>query len=308
MSATNQKRELSAIHESCAAIDRYDATIEVDLDQLTDTKVAALTVLESMMELNDEVAKNIAASLRATLNVEELYLAMNRFYYIDFYLKNRPGFADDPEVHPQKHLKAGHQCFYILARLRDLTGEEYEWATAKSRRREKALAIAEERYTSRVDVLDGELLLRFDRWVEVKKAEVGSADKFERQLYLEYSKAFLLELDRHGGDVLGDEADRFAWYRERTRSIEFLRDDELQKVYFELPSVKLSETSRKALKMKMNFTSPQHKVRGRARIRWPASLATHRYPAGACWRAACRPGRGPPRAWRGSQQGSRSRC
>ena len=242
----------------------YDATIETDMDQLTDTKVAGLTVLESMLEMNNAQSIQIAMSLRDTLNLEELYLAMNRFYYIDFYLKHRPRFAGDPEVHPQKHLKAGHQCYYVLARLTDLTGKSYEWETPKELKRIKSSAIDEEHYVARVEDLDEKLEHRFHEWV-AKQTEGHSTilqnNKLQLQLFLEYSKKFLMELDRHNGPMLGPESDRFAWYREKTRSIEFLRDDELQKVYFEKPPVEISKTARKVLLLKMNLTTPQHKVR-----------------------------------------------
>ena len=61
----------------------YDTTEEHALSDLTETKRAAMTVLESMLESNNETAHVIAESLVAQLNIEELYLAMNRFYCKD---------------------------------------------------------------------------------------------------------------------------------------------------------------------------------------------------------------------------------
>eukprot|EP00040_Diaphanoeca_grandis_P036640 m.234491 g.234491 ORF g.234491 m.234491 type:complete len:2978 (-) comp33655_c0_seq5:398-9331(-) len=121
----------------------YDTMEEHTLGDLTDTKRAALTVLEAMLETNNDSAKDIAESLLAQLNLDELYLAMNRFYYIDFYLKNRPALArDHPEhdPHTSKHLEAGHEAYYILRRMEDLTGQRYQWEKRKEDEIEKMMS------------------------------------------------------------------------------------------------------------------------------------------------------------------------
>lgn len=61
---------------------RYDTPNNKLLERLTKIKVSALTVIEAMLELSNEEAKQIALSVKSTINLEELYLAMNRFYYI----------------------------------------------------------------------------------------------------------------------------------------------------------------------------------------------------------------------------------
>ena len=71
------------LHSLLHSIIAYDTTEEHALSDLTETKRAAMTVLESMLESNNETAHVIAGSLVAQLNIEELYLAMNRFYCKD---------------------------------------------------------------------------------------------------------------------------------------------------------------------------------------------------------------------------------
>lgn len=54
----------------------YDTSEEHILAELTDTKRAAITVLEAMLESNNTQARGIAKSVASQLNLNELYLAM----------------------------------------------------------------------------------------------------------------------------------------------------------------------------------------------------------------------------------------
>ncbi len=120
----NQSETLNHhIIKSINLIVAFDTHKEADLKALTETKQAAVTILEAMLEQSNEKAREVASTVRRTLNMEELYLAMNRLYYIDFYLQQ----VWEPSEHggdpvDQCHLRGGFEMYYVLARLRDLTG------------------------------------------------------------------------------------------------------------------------------------------------------------------------------------------
>lgn len=280
------------------AIVAYDTATEFDLEALTATKRAALAVIESMLELNNDAAQETAKQLTVELNLEEVCLAMNRFYYIDFYLKSLDRLPSSPysdesrllalhaaqntnedildlsvDAYTSKHVEAGHKCYYILARIEDLTGYHYEWAKKKEDEIAKSVAkqgmeLKDGRNQNDDDEssqaleefhdLDEHIFDRFERWLEQQK-RTGTKPE---SLYMEFSRQFLIELDRHGGANLGKDCDRLGYFQARTRSIEILRDNELQKIYFESPSTLISKAVRTEILLSLKLTSPQDKVRG----------------------------------------------
>jgi hypothetical protein len=267
----------------------YDTGSEEQLLPLTRTKRGALTVLEAMLESNNATAVEIARALRASLNLEELYLAMNRFYYLDLFSK----VASESDGAPvsREHLIAGFECYFVLARLRDLTGDVYQWKESNGGKMDATLAMSsgggDGRTGASVAAADDSLgamqrqddavEARIEHYLEQAAArqrqktpgdETGVGDsavtwiaRRRARAFVEFSRGALSELDTHGGEELGWTPDRFDYFQLRSASIEFVRNGELQKVYFRRPDILLSQRQRNEILLAVNRATPQEKVR-----------------------------------------------
>jgi hypothetical protein len=292
----------------------FDTTDFERLVPLTKLKRAALTVIEAMLELNNAEAKDIAFSVRSVLNLEEVYLAMNRFYYIalftadgepDDLLKDH---ADTTDKH-MLHMAAGRDCYHILRRLNDLTGKMYTWSPVFEQdeaKKAKLLAAAQGSGTTSVKDFDPSMSPKqrkeaidhfadededlWDRFkdecsdlsnaIKTRKKEIAAqfgkiSDKRLKHLELDaddikraerfkiFSWKFLSELDLHTGEHIGEVADRMWFFSATTISIEFVRERQLQKLYFCAPSEQgtLSGSIRDSTRSFLNLSSPQDKCR-----------------------------------------------
>lgn len=275
----NQANQLQALDKRI--ISMISALISIDSEDertakfLMEVKGSALTVIEAMLEQSNAQAVNIAHSLKSSMNLEELYLAMNRMYYTALYRVDgsvselEDEEEDNSEKDGHEYMAKARDCYHILLRLKDLTGEMYRWPKQLSAEvidedDIEALRKQTEKTRSRIEEDDKKVWTKFKAKLdfEEKKAKesVGKPpDGFE--LYCQY---FLVELDDHGGDNLGDWPDRLEFFEISTRSIEFVRDGAAAKLYF--PAPPKEETLSKVLRDHVLYNlceleSPQDKAR-----------------------------------------------
>lgn len=280
----------------------FDTEDIEQVDRLTKIKVAALTVIEAMLELSNEEAKQIAFSVKSTVNLEELYLAMNRFYYIalficggdsDSLMKDQPGEADKQ----MPHIAAARVCYHILRRLDDLTGTMYTWTPLKPKfdvnpdtkqrgglqfaMQQSGQASSDNFDSSMVPKQRKEAVEYFGKadkaiWQQfdddckegnINWSIASSADENKQNLrdrYVLFASTYLHELDTHGGEKMGQNVDRFWFFTATTVSIEFIRDDQLQKLYFCSPTEETTLSSSIRDETRINdllLGSPQDKCR-----------------------------------------------
>jgi hypothetical protein len=267
----------------------YDTGNEEQLLPLTRTKRGALTVLEAMLESNNAAAVEIANILRASLNLEELYLAMNRFYYLNLFSKVVAERDDDAPA-SREHLIAGFECYFVLARLGDLTGTVYRWKEASVAKKSANGEVGSGDGGGRASIADAEACMqamrrrdddveeRIEQYLEEAAAKLsrggmgsqaGDRDtsgatrdaRRRAKAFVEFSRGALSELDTHGGKELGPTPDRFDYFQLRSASIEFVRNGEVQKAYFRRPDIVLSQRQRDEILLGVNRATPQEKVR-----------------------------------------------
>ena len=201
---------------------------------------------------------------------------------IDFYLKHRPEAVaehDEHDPYSSKHVKGGHEAYYLLTRIEDLTGTSHQWEKKKEDEIAKMLkglqatqnqGDSSRATTDHVEDGDDRLASVFDQWQEKHQRRINSDSKihdkktkFATSLYGEYCREFLYELDTRGGRNLGSDCDRFDFFKNSTHSIEFVRDGMLQKVYFQKPAAHetISKTVRSELLLSLDHKSQQDKLR-----------------------------------------------
>ena len=312
------KRVVSTI----SGIVAWDPTEYDLLYETTKLKQSALLVIESMLELSNAKARDIAASVASNLNQEELYLAMNRFYYMALFermmlqenmVKDVTGTGKGKggaREHAAECEAASRECYYIIRRMQDLTGNDSSWDLGSSGNvreepnfRKKVSDFYEER--------DEEVWGRFKEVVKKKDADppgkpvrqslptrertTARAEQQRaevRRWYTTFANKALSELDDHGGEILDrDICDRVEILRARTISIEFVRkvdtSDEVQKIYFETPLEvqRLDKAEQAKMTDLLSLDSPQDKVRTlldmfrkkRHRLQWEATLLSKWY-------------------------------
>ena len=253
------------------AFDTDDYTL---LELLTETKRSAISILKAMTEETNDVAHGVANSLLSLLNKEELYLAMNRFYYIDMFINN--GEAGGDGKHSSVHLKAGREAFQIFARLRDLTGHDplpWKESTKQADMTEVAKEDWEEKRNDAMRDVDKGIWDTYEElweefWDSHKETLSYKENSFEegtqegsKLKFKMFADEFLEDLDDHGSDNLTDDADRRDFFEISTICIEFIRHGNVQRLYFEAPTTELSKTVREMTLDKLDLGSPQEKVR-----------------------------------------------
>ena len=244
------------------------------LELLTQTKRSAFGILKAMTEQSNATAHAVATSLLSLLNMEELYLAMNRFYYIEMFVMD--GDSGLEGKHSSPHLKAGREAYQIFARLRDLTGfDPLPWkeSTKHTDMTEIAKLDWEEKRNAEIQSVDSKIWEKFEElwdeyWDSYKDTPVYIADKFEESSdrakvakFKMFAENFLDDLDDHGSANLTNDADRRDFFEISTMGIEFVRHGNVQRLYFEAPTTTLSKTVREMTLDKLDLGSPQEKVR-----------------------------------------------
>lgn len=197
----------------------------------------------------------------------------------DELMKDQPDEERDLQIH---HINAARVCYHILRRLDDLTGTVYTWSpkfdpdnkqriqfgmqqidlasssngfdpSMKPEKREVAVKHFEK--------LDNALWEAYNK--ECEEADVDGAGMVQERYEL-FANTFLIELDSHGGEKMGDKVDRFWFFTATTVSIEFIRDDQLQKLYFCSPTKQtvLPDSVRNETRInELDLSSPQDKCR-----------------------------------------------
>eukprot|EP00041_Stephanoeca_diplocostata_P038566 m.1528282 g.1528282 ORF g.1528282 m.1528282 type:complete len:3000 (-) comp25237_c1_seq15:596-9595(-) len=298
----NQKNQQEALDEQIIkmvnAIIAYDSTNYDDMKRLTETKRSALTVVEAMLEENNADARSIAQGFLLNLDREELYLAMNRFYYLDLFNRYKAK-TENKEIEATERteeMQAAFECFYVFKRIEDLTGELMTWPEPRVDTKEPEMAKMEDKESvlSSVSSMKGigkgvgslvsgvggnaSKLLGLNKKVVPITEEQKVVSKYHglddevrnrmatdlkssSQPFVDFCREYLNELDLHGGPKLGWNPDRFHWFNAQTRSIEFMRSGRVQKVYFRKPDTSIPQTIKSEILLTLNLASPQEKVR-----------------------------------------------
>lgn len=221
----------------------------------------------------------LARLLSRYLNHDQLYLDMNRFYYLSLFLEEHErqkgssavrDLADDAmalftthqkadaEELSKTHLKLGYKCFFVLQRLKDLIGLDIR------RGQELNDQIDEDLRLVTPDDDAWQKILRTsqnesakDHAIDVLRKAIGEDD----YTFAKFLEDKLVEKVRNGIPCLGDLPDRFQYYAKHTRSIEFLRDGTLQKVYFQQPRMVLDSSKREKVLVAVKRTTTEDKQR-----------------------------------------------
>lgn len=304
----NQQNQVQALGKrvvsTISAIVAWDPTEYLILLEVTRVKRASLLVLESMLELSNAEARDIASSVASNLNQEELYLAMNRFYYINLFEKKmlelRPQAINDPtksEQNANECALASRECYYIIRRMRDLTGSSTSWnlhtastvlgSSLKGMGTQAHRKTIAQFYAKKDDIVWNNFTKKLQKQHDQDKiSAITGADR----TFLLYATKALAELDDHGGELLSrNYCDRVESLMATTISVEFVRQvgksDEVQKIYFQTPKIEQRLTKAEQFKVRkfLSLDSAQDKVRTllemfskkRHRLQWEAYLQSN---------------------------------
>ena len=262
---------------------------------------AALTSLEMMLESNSAHCRKLAGQLRYKVDLPLLLRAGSRFYFTNMFLENSE-FAKKTEWPRRMLVECGFKCYFALRRFEDLVGETphdvvagqvvasgipsteevLEKSGSKTLRhtlfkgirklifvdqeiqeRERADRKRASMGISKFGEVDSRLLKEFQAYFtkvyDLDLITQGTAPGIRN--IPDKLTAFQSYMDQH--DKFADmDYNRFSYYATTSISIEFLRDDILQKVYFRRPlGYRVPVRIRETLQLELDVTTPMDTVR-----------------------------------------------
>lgn len=272
----NQRVQQDALDEQAVKFINSILMIEADpgdnlSDVLTEVKESSVAILGTMMEQNNEAGKKIARLVWRSLNKDELYEAMNKWYYIHFFYEQVPNLSDELKRESAQSRRAAFKSFHVFAQLEDLTGFTCTLGDGTSSSKDSihvtrealnAMAGGNNSGNSRIparfkrhraDPSEEEAVL--ERWENLDdalasriKEVIARAGGDVTKAFHEFARDYLRDIEAGGGAYLKHEmADRSEFFQARTASIEFLRDGQLQKVYFEKKKHSLPKLQREEI-------------------------------------------------------------
>lgn len=235
-----------------------------------------LGVVGAILELNTYQNSQFANDLSKGLDLVQIRLAMNTFYFIAFFCEHWGSSNPDaafPKTQVPLLLNNGFRCYWILRRIKDLTGLDIVATSSPEHWDEiieKKSAVEQEEHDNNVgsheefEAMSKEIyaldkVLRKDAALVEAMATVGDElDKFkifhEKVLF-----RFSIANQKH----VRTTDDRILYFANYTKSIEFLRDGSLEKLYFQILDVELmSQSYRTRVLANLNWNTAQDKVRG----------------------------------------------
>eukprot|EP00049_Salpingoeca_infusionum_P016243 m.329746 g.329746 ORF g.329746 m.329746 type:complete len:2649 (+) comp16040_c1_seq2:1183-9129(+) len=210
-------------------------------DVMTVKHVAVIT-LEAFLERSNVQAQVIAGTLVQSLDLKQLRQTMNEFYYLNNYLRQtKPVNGTDQMIRDQlvqRLQQAGYETYFVFARLEDLG--HYD---ASSFHQQKGVSA----------VMSGG-----SRPKKSKKKKGKDGDNPSNVTKLKSAVAISRMFRGANPSV---ELDQYSFFQANSLSIEFIRHDAVQKVYFKKPDVELSETARDQISLQLDRSTPEDKVR-----------------------------------------------
>ena len=244
-----------------------------------------LALVGAMLESNVHRDTKFANEMANALDLVGIRMAMNSLYFLNFFCAHFGSASTDFPKLPEAVLHGNaFRCYWVLRRIQDLTGMDIEHLSRPAHWEEDdgndtdtdtkvvahaASEDAQEDADDDEEASEQSVLLRSikkgdDELFVFMKKQMGDAKRAgvdgEYQQFHTFWQELLVDFSHNL--TSSQNRDRMSYYLAKTSSIEFVKEEALEKLYFHYEdSLKMSQIYRSRVLADLDWSSAQNKVR-----------------------------------------------